>query len=462
MATINFSGIGSNIDFGIITDSIISARSKPINQLASRRSDYQGRSDALKQLNAKIIALKDAANNLKDQTAGTGRIASSDNSSAVTATATSTATSGSFGIQVVRLATSLSQASDSFATTNNTSVLADGATTATFELRKGGASEGTEIIIDSTNNTLAGLRDTINNAGLGVTASIIDVSGDGTGNQLVLNSSETGAAGRIELVETTSTGTDDKLNLRSLNIADGAFAELDSQIKINGLTISRSTNTISDAVSGVTLNLKGAGTSNVSVSSDPGSLKSKIAAFVDAFNGLQDFIATQQKGDSDGKPTGILANDLTLRAARNSLRDISNMTSSDNGGAFANLLQIGISRDDAGKLKIDQETLNDKLKTSFSDVKALFAGSEDGKTGLAASLVSITSGVSENAQSVISGITTSVDRITKNIADHQTRLSALRESLTRQFSVADAAIGQLNSQGSTLTSIIKSLEPKTS
>ena len=461
MAGISFSGIGSTIDFSLITDSIINARSRPINLLTARKSDYQGRSDALKQLNAKLIALKDSVSALTDRTVGSGRVASSTDSAIVTATATSAAASNTLGIQVVRLATSLSEASRSYASTES-AVLAGSATAAVFELRKGGAATGTPITIDSTNNSLAGLRDTINAAGVGITATIVDVSGDGTGNQLVLNSTETGAAGRIELVETTSTGTGADLNLRSLNPPGGSFADLDSQIKINGLTIARPTNTISDAVSGVTFSLKGAGTSSVTVSSDAGALKSKIAAFVDAFNAVQDFIATQLKPDANGKPTGILANDLTLRVAQQGLRSIVSATSGQNGGAFANLLQIGISRDDTGKLKIDQDTLNDKLKTSFSDVKALFAGSTENETGLATGLLAISDDLSDSALSAISGFKTSIERIDKSIADQQVRLAALRESLTRQFSIADAAIGQLNGQGTTLTGILKSLEPKSS
>lgn len=458
------SGLGSNIDFSVLTDSIISSRSAPVTQMANKRSTLSSRVDALKQLNSKLLALKDAANGLTDRTVGSGRSATSSNASVITATSATTAAGGTLAIQVTRLAGSLSQASDSF-TSDQSPVLAGAATAATFKIYKGGVATDTTITIDSTdlqNNTLAGLRDAINAAGAGVNAAIVDVKGDGTGNQLVLNSTDTGATGRIELVETTGTGTDARLNLRTLNPPSGDFSDLDAELKINGLTVNRPTNSFSDAVSGVTFTLKDVGASTVTVAADSGALKSKIAAFADAYNAVQDFISTQYKADANGKPSGVLASDATLRAAQGDLRNAVNSVSSSNGGAFSELAQVGISRDENGKLKIDQEILNDRLKNSLSDVRALFAGKTDSDSGLASSLVDISSNMSGYVQTAITGFDASIDQLSNHIADQQTRLSALRDSLTRQFAIADAAIGQLNGQNTSLTSILKSLEPKSS
>ena len=109
-------------------------------------------------------------------------------------------------------------------------------------------------------------------------------------------------------------------------------------------------------------------------------------------------------------------------------------------------------------MTVDQGILNDKLNNSLSDVRALFAGAADGSGGLASSLADASAGISTNVQAGITGFDDSVTRLADNIADQQTRLAALRESLTRQFSVADAAIGQLDGQNTTLTNILKSLQ----
>ena len=461
MAGISFSGVGSNIDFSVITDAIISSRSAPITQLASKRTDYQNRSAALKQLNTLLITLKSSLAALTDQTLGTGIAATSSAAGIVTASASNAAAPGATGVEVTRLATALAQASTSFGATD-AGILTGGATTATFELRQNGQAVGDPIVIDSTNNSLAGLRDAINAAGVGVRATIVDVTGDGTGNQLVLQAKETGAKGAIELVETTATGTAAGLNFRTLNPPSGTLADLDAQVKINGLTITRPTNTIADAVAGVTFTLKDVGSSTVTVAGDSGTLKGKIAAFVDAYNAAQDFINAQYKNDANGKPSGILAKDSTLRAVQNGLRSFTTTSASTNGGAFSSLADIGISRDENGKLKIDQDVLNDKLKTSLGDLRALFVGKADPATGLANGLLSISSNLSGNVDTAVSGFDASVKRITDNITAQQARLEALRASLTRQFSVADAAIGQLNGQNTALTSVLKSLQPSNS
>src|SRR6185436_16719897 len=184
MPNISFTGLGSSIDFGVVRDAIVADRMKPIIQLQSRSANLANRSDALKQLNTALATLTSASEALTDSILGTGRGVTSSSNSIATGSATSSAAFGTYSLNVARLATTLSQASKSYAA-KTTPVLAGGATTATFELRKGGASSGEAITIDSTNNSLEGLRDAINAADAGVTASIVDLSGDGTQNQLV-------------------------------------------------------------------------------------------------------------------------------------------------------------------------------------------------------------------------------------------------------------------------------------
>jgi flagellar hook-associated protein 2 len=226
------------------------------------------------------------------------------------------------------------------------------------------------------------------------------------------------------------------------------------------LAITRSTNTITDAVSDITFTLKQTGSSTITVANDSAALKTKIAAFVDSFNAAQEFINTQLKNNGDGKPIGILARDSTLREVQRGLREFINSTAAGNGGAFTALSDIGITRDETGKLKIDQDIINDKLKTSTADVRSLFAGKTVNETGLAATLVAASDNLGSSVQAAVTGYDATIKRIDKNIASQQARLDILRETLTRQFAAADAAIGQLNGQGTALTSVLKSLEPR--
>lgn len=462
---VSFSGVGSGIDFSVIREAILAQRSRPVLQLQSKVSNYNGRIEALKQFNTALASLTSAAESLTKRDLGTGKSATVGDANIISASASSQANLGNFDISVTRLATNLAQASRSFSAADSP-VLANGAATATFELRKGGAATAAATItINASNNTLSGLRDAINAANAGVTASIVDVGGDGTRQQLVLNSKETGASGRVELVETTATGTLADLNLRSLNPPDGDFAKLDAAVTFNGLNLTRPTNTISDAITGVTINLKKVGTTSVNVTQS-NDIETKLRGFVTAYNSVQDFLLGQYKKDGSGKPTGILASDSTLRNVQQQLRDSIAAVSTENGGSLTSLTEIGITTGDDGRLNFDSAVLNEKLRDNPENVRALLFGKTENQIGafekIHSGSHSISDSVTGSVQTAISGYESSVKNLNESINVRLEQINRLRESLARRFSIADAAIGQLNSQNSSLTNIIKSLQPKES
>lgn len=194
-------------------------------------------------------------------------------------------------------------------------------------------------------------------------------------------------------------------------------------------------------------------------------IENKLRGFINAYNAVQDFVNAQYKKDSKNRPTGILAGDPTLRNAQQQLRNAVGAISSNNGGSLEALSQIGISVTTEGSLEIDSTVFNDKLKSNPEGVRALLFGKTANDKGLFQAIHSITSGLSDSVtgsvQTAISGYETSVKSLNDTIAKRLENINRLRDSLTKQFSVADAAIGQLNSQGTALTSVIKSLEPKT-
>ena len=458
MAIASFSGLGSGIDFSQLTDSIVAEKSRPISQLQSRGTQITKTNDAFKQLNAKLATLTEAVNTLTSKELGKGRQASSSATNTVIPTATATAATGTFNVDVTRLATNFSQSSRVYASGND-AVLAGAATTATFELRLGDAVTGTAITITSANNSVTGLRDAINAANAGVTATIVDIDGSGTQNKLVLNSTATGAAGRVQLVETTATGTEADLTLTALNPpgATNNFSDLDALFTVNGLGLTRASNTVSDAVTGLTFNLLSSGTSTIKVTANTGELENKIKAFVAAYNDVQDFIAGQYTKDAAGRPGGVLAGDATLRSIQSQLRNTVGSSFAENGGTLSNLTQVGIGRDTNGKLTVDNTVLTQSLSSSFTDTRALFSGSSSSNTGLANKFYSTFKGLSDDVTGVvknaITGNENSIKALNKSIADQLARLSSLRQSLTRQFAAADAAINQLNSQGTSLTNL---------
>jgi flagellar hook-associated protein 2 len=454
----SFSGLGSGIDFGQLTEAILAEKSRPISQLQSRSTQIGKTNDAYKQLNAKLATLTEAVNALTNKELGKGRLASSSATDKVIPTATASAATGTFNVAVTRLATNLSQVSRVYASASN-AVLAGGATTATFELRLGGAATGTAITINSANNSLTGLRDAINAANAGVSAAIVDTDGSGTQNKLVLNSTATGAAGRVQLVETSATGTAADLAITSLNPpgATNDFSDLDALFTVNGLALTRASNTVSDAVTGLTFNLLSSGSSTIKVTANTGELENKIKVFVAAYNDVQDFIAGQYTKDGTGKPNGTLAGDATLRSIQTQLRTTVGSSFAENGGTLSNLTQVGIGRDANGKLTLDNTVLSQALSNSFTNTRALFSGLSATNTGLANKFHSAFKALSDDVTGVvrnaITGNENSIKGINKSISDQLARVNSLRQSLSRQFAAADAAISQLNNQGSALTNI---------
>jgi flagellar hook-associated protein 2 len=454
----SFSGLGSGIDFNQLTEAILTERSRPITQLQARGTQINKINDAFKQLNAKLATLTESVNALTNKELGKGRLASSSNTNVIVPTATATASPGTFEVVVTRLATSLSQTSRVYTSASDT-VLAGGATAATFELRLGGATTGTVVNITSANNSLSGLRDAINAANAGVTALVVDADGSGTQNKLVLSSNATGAAGRVQLVETTATGTATDLNLTSLNPpgATNDFSDLDAEFTVNGLTLTRSSNTVSNAVTGVTFNLLDSGRSTIKVNANTAELENKIKSFIAAYNDVQDFIAGQYTKDGTGKPSGALVGEATLRSVQTQLRNTIGSSFAENGGTLQNLTQIGIGRDANGKLTMDNAVLTKSLSNSLADVRALFSGASSTQTGLANKFHGVFKNLSDDVTGVvknaITGNENSIKRLNTSIADQLARISTLRQSLSRQFAAADAAISQLNNQGTSLTNI---------
>lgn len=459
MASVTISGVGSGIDFAAIRDAIINQRAVPINQLRTRVSQYNGRVDALKELNLMLATLTNSVKDLTNADLGTGRTATAADPAIASVTATGAAGLGTLNLNVTRLATSFTQATASFASTD-AHVLAGGASSATFQLRLGGAADGPEITIDSSNNTLAGLRDAINAADAGVSASIIDLNGDGTQQQLVLSSNETGSRGRVELVETTATGTAAALNLRSLNPIDGDVTKLDALFSINGLDIVRSSNNIADAVSGLNITLKKTGTTSVDVTRSA-EVAEKLEAFVTAYNAIQDFVGAQYKKDGEGRPTGILAGDPLLRGIQKQLSSIVGIESTANGGPLTALSQIGIELSKTGKLEFDKDVLNEQLAANAGDVTALLRGRTSSDTGIFQGAYTVANDLSDSitgtVQTAITGYEATVKSMNTTIDKRMDALNSYRDILTRRFAAADAAIGQLNGQGTAIGNLMKAL-----
>lgn len=236
------------------------------------------------------------------------------------------------------------------------------------------------VVIDSSNNTLQGIRDAINNAGLGVTASIVS---DGTDKpfHLVLASTKTGASSAMKVTLSGSDGQPADSALASLlaydpsgvqNLKQNSAAQ-NTQLSVNGISITSSSNSIDSAIEGVTINVAKIGSTNLSVSKDISTVKTSINTFIKAYNELNTAMAKLTSYDPDTKAAGLLLGDSTALSIQSQLRKQMGAPITGLTGNLKALSQVGISFQKDGSLSLDTTKLDKAIGENFSDVAGLFA-----------------------------------------------------------------------------------------
>lgn len=380
MAGISSLGIGSGVLTADLLDQLVKAeRSVTESRLNSRTELAQAKISAYGQLRSAITELRlpmrqlSSADNLKAFSA------TSSHNGVEVSVDSAKANQGSYTVKVDQLAQAHSLATEETVADKDKTPIGTGKLTITV-------GDKTETItIDSSNNSLQGLANAINKAGVGASAGIIDT---GKGFTLVLSSDETGAANAIQI----SVEDDDGNNLDNSGLSRFAFnAEVnnlketaeaqDAKITINSIEIFRPSNTFQNVIDGLTIEAKELGaTSTIKVSQDTGAVADRVQAFVDKFNALQQTIKSLAGVDTASGKGSILTGDSTIRSIQSQLRSIiSNVVPGLENASVRSLADVGISTDyKSGELQFDRAKFEKQLKEHPDDVTALFA--EQGRT----------------------------------------------------------------------------------
>ncbi|TFW26015.1 flagellar filament capping protein FliD [Duganella callida] len=241
------------------------------------------------------------------------------------------------------------------------------------------------IVIDSSNNTLAGIVAAINKGNFGVTASIVSDGSTGTGatpNRLVLTSSATGVSSTMKITLAGSGGEAPDPDLVSLLGYDPAgdqnlaqkTAAANTKATVNGIDVTSTTAGISGAISGVTISTLKPGTTTLNVSKDSSSLTTSVTSFVKAYNDLNTALSQLGAYDADTKTGGPLLGDSTLRNLQASIRrNLSSSLTGLQGTNLTNLSQIGVSFQKDGSLTLDTTKLQKAVDANYGDIAGLFA-----------------------------------------------------------------------------------------
>lgn len=391
MAGITASGLGSGIDIKSLASQLVAAERGPAtSRLDSRESKLKAQISAFGSFKSVLANLQSALTSLKKTDTFQSLKATVADDKLLTATASNGAQVGEYAIKVEQLAQAqrLATAADhTFAGTNATV----GAGTLTFQFGTVDSTAGTftanagktvkTVTIDPTNNTLAGVRDAINKADIGVTASVVN---DGNGYRLVIGAKESGAANSLKITVSDDDGThDDQAGLSLLaydpigatgkNLTETVAAK-NARINLDGLTVTSASNTIQDAVPGVALNLKSQGetATRLTVAEDASVTTKALETFVNSYNDLMKTTKSLTAYNKDTKTAGTLAGDQNVRATLNRIRDVFTSSVTGTTGAYRSLADAGISLQSDGTLKLDSSKLKTALSADPQAVASLF------------------------------------------------------------------------------------------
>jgi flagellar hook-associated protein 2 len=374
--SINLSSKVLGVDLNELVDGFVKAKSVPISRKEVEVSKKSATLAAYEEYEGLLSALKNPASNLRRPSLAQGgtdvfgqNIAYSTSSSGATSTAITvtpkTATPlGTYSLTVNRLAKSdavLSSAVDTFSNQDNPLI------TATGTLSVGGtaisvtAGDSLKTVVDAINAQTSTTK---------VRAQIVDL-GNST-YRLNLSATETGKA-------ITLTGSDagvlDDLNLSALGSGE-TDASLSAEVVYNGVTVTRSSNTIKDLIPSASIDLFSANPLDkirISVETNNQNVRSQVDAFVEAYNALRDFYDTQTLVNGDGTvpKTSILVNQSAFRGSFLGLETV--LTGGVSGISSVNSLRdVGITLDDNNRLVVDEVKLNDAIVDKGDAVSKLF------------------------------------------------------------------------------------------
>lgn len=368
MAEALISGINSNLDTADIVNKLIQLQRRPIDVLEAKADLEAEKLLTFQDLQSRLQTFKSLATSLNSEakflsTQGTfSNSNASDNNQVVGIDTTSLAASGTFSLTVNSLARESKSVSEGFDS------IADTVPQGFLEITVGETT--TQININSTNNTLDGLRLAINNSGANINASFLNDGSSTNATRLLVAGTQTGAANSVSVSikqALVGGGTQEVLSFTETQSAQ------DASLTLDGIAITKSNNTVTDVISGATLNLQSAGSGTITLSSDPVAVKEKITSFIDGYNELIAFVDEQQFLDPDTLQTGLLFGNFTVQNLQATLRNTLSSQVQGISGTFNSLSQIGIRTQVDGSLLINDADLTQALSTDIVNVAQLFA-----------------------------------------------------------------------------------------
>lgn len=457
MAGLTAPGIGSGLDIDGLVSQLMSFEARPLTAMAKKEASFQAKVSAFGQIKSSLSTLQTAANALKNTATFSATTATVADTDLFSATSSASGATGNYSVEVKALAREQRIA------TNATAEFAPAAgdLTITFGTVSEGAFSAGED--EAKTLTFAGgsmeeFRDAINDAGLGVRASVVN---NGTLKQLVIRGEETGAAQAFQISGSTGLSYDPTVEGVSTDAVYQLASASDSRVNVDGIEVTRASNTLTDVVEGITLTLKKADPDNpttLGVAADKAPATKAIEAFVKAYNDLAGTLKTQSAYNADTKTASTLTGDSAVRSVQSQMRNMMSASISEFEGT-SSLSSLGIAFTATGTLEINSTKLNEALADPDRNVAAFFTG-KDAVQGFA-SRIADQIGNYVNSDGLIAGRTDGINASIKRIDQQRTSLEArLTQTEARyraQFTALDSIIASITTTSGFLSQQLANL-----
>lgn len=452
---ISFSGLGSGLDIQGIVTQLVNAEGAPQQQLlTNRQTSFNATLSALGQLKSGLSSVQTAVDALKNLDTFRSRTTTVSNTSILNATAIPGTALGTYQVEVDQLASAQKLSSAGFASASST------VGSGTLSFSSGGNNFSVSV---AATDTLTNIRDNINAAAgnTGVQASIINVDNGsgGTVSKLVFTALNTGSSNAITVTAADSDGNNtDTLGLSQLasNNLTQISAAQDSIIQIDGNQVTSSSNSVSSAVTGLTLNLTQAQVGTkvaVTVGTDTSPITTALQTFVTNYNKYQSTNASLTSYDQTANKAGALLGDATANGVNNALRSLMGQNYTTGSTTVQNLADIGIQVDKNGVMSLNTTKLDQALSADPNAVKTLLT---DSTNGLSTKVDNVLNPYLQ-FDGVFDHRTQSINDQLKTITQQQTalqaRLDQYQKSLMSQFTAMDSYVAQMNSSLSFLAKL---------
>jgi flagellar hook-associated protein 2 len=446
---------GSVINVSSLVSQLVAATQAPQQALITTQTQaVTTQISSLGTLKSALSTFQSSLSALDAPTSFNAQAASSSNSTVFTATVGSGAPVGTYNVTVSALAQAQQLLSKSS--------FGDGTTaigTGTLQLSLGGTNFNVDI--SSGSDSLDGIAAAINSASgnPGITATILQGT---SGAQLLLSSTQSGAANTIQVSETDAGNALAALTYSSTATANYTLQSKaqDASYSIAGVAATGPSNTITSALNGVTLDLTGLTTSTgavtLTVSTDTSTIESNISAFVTAYNTLAGSFSSLGGYDAATGTAGPMMGNPLLSGTKSQIQNALYSVVNTGSPTYNSLASIGITTNSDGTLSLNQNTLSTALATNFSAVSSLFSGAN----GVAANLNSqITTALAANGAIATNSQTlvTQENSLTQQTSTLNTQMAALSASLTQQYSALNTLLSSLQTTSAYLTQAFASL-----